>query len=193
VNVYGTELHYLAGPRHHEAPGRQLRFAAVTFGETPPSSRRREPARERPAVASGIRALSLWRPWPWLILHLGTVLQDPTKAKNIENRPWRTHYRGLLVLHAGRVIQKDVLNHITDQFGPSAAAATAEGFVGVATLTDVHHADTCNAKCSEWAERQGWHWVIQRPRAFPRPIPGPGRQGLFIPPPTAIAAAEASE
>jgi len=37
------------------------------------------------------RALSIRQPWAYAILHLG---------KDIENRPWRTNFRGPLLIHA---------------------------------------------------------------------------------------------
>lgn len=49
------------------------------------------------AVASsdvlGLRALSIRQPWAWLILHAG---------KDIENRNWRTSFRGRVLIHAAK-------------------------------------------------------------------------------------------
>ena len=38
-------------------------------------------------------ALSIHQPWAWAILNVG---------KNVENRRWRTRYRGPLLIHAGK-------------------------------------------------------------------------------------------
>jgi hypothetical protein len=38
-----------------------------------------------------MRALTVKQPWAWAILHAG---------KDIENRGWRTHYKGPLVIHS---------------------------------------------------------------------------------------------
>ena len=38
-------------------------------------------------------ALSIRQPWAWLIIHAG---------KDIENRTWYGHYRGPLLIHAGK-------------------------------------------------------------------------------------------
>ena len=40
-----------------------------------------------------VRALSIRQPWAWLILHAG---------KDIENRDWRTPFRGRFLIHAGK-------------------------------------------------------------------------------------------
>jgi hypothetical protein len=41
----------------------------------------------------GMRALSVRQPWAWLILHAG---------KDIENRNWRTNFRGRVLVHASK-------------------------------------------------------------------------------------------
>jgi hypothetical protein len=130
-----------------------------------------------------VRALSLWRPWPYLILHAG---------KDVENRTWGTGYRGLLVLHAGKVIARPALAEIQQGDGAPLAAVLACGFVGVAELVEVHAAVACYDRhgpelCSPWAAADGWHWRLSDPRPFPTAITGPGRQRLFIPPPAAVA------
>ena len=40
-----------------------------------------------------MKALSIRLPWAWMILHSG---------KNVENRNWRTHYRGRFLVHAAK-------------------------------------------------------------------------------------------
>lgn len=122
---------------------------------------------------SELRALSLHRPWAWLILHAG---------KDIENRTWDTGYRGPLILHSARGANQWVLGKIEIDFGADAAREAARpGFIGIADLSSVHSARECGGQCSPWAEPSGMHWVMTSPRAFPAPLPGPGSRGLFIP------------
>lgn len=45
-----------------------------------------------------MKALSIRQPWAWLILNAG---------KDIENRDWRTGYRGRILIHAGRGMTRD--------------------------------------------------------------------------------------
>jgi hypothetical protein len=40
-----------------------------------------------------MKALSIRQPWAWLILHAG---------KDIENREWRTRFRGRVLIHASK-------------------------------------------------------------------------------------------
>lgn len=44
-----------------------------------------------PVAGSGIPAISIRQPWAWLIMHGG---------KDIENRSWRTAFRGKVLVHA---------------------------------------------------------------------------------------------
>lgn len=43
-------------------------------------------------------ALSIRQPWAWLIIHAG---------KDIENRTWRTSFRGKCLIHAGKGCTKE--------------------------------------------------------------------------------------
>jgi len=45
-----------------------------------------------------MKALSINQPWAWVILHNG---------KNIENRKWRTNFRGDFYIHAGKKFDKN--------------------------------------------------------------------------------------
>lgn len=44
-----------------------------------------------------MKALSIRQPWAWLILHGG---------KDIENREWRTSYRGPVLIHASKTMTR---------------------------------------------------------------------------------------
>lgn len=44
-----------------------------------------------------MKALSIRQPWAWLILHAG---------KDIENRTWRTAYRGPVLIHAAQTMTR---------------------------------------------------------------------------------------
>lgn len=47
-----------------------------------------------------MRTISLWRPWPWAIVHAG---------KRVENRDWEIKYRGDIVLHAAKKWDEDAV------------------------------------------------------------------------------------
>lgn len=128
---------------------------------------------------TGPRALSLHRPWAWLIMHAG---------KDIENRTWNTPYRGPVILHSAQSVNTAIAAELARRLGRQAAReAASTGFIGIVDLCAIHPASSCGGQCSAWAESSGMHWVLANPRPFPAPVPGPGSRGLFIPPAHVLA------
>jgi hypothetical protein len=108
------------------------------------------------------RAISIRQPWAYAILYLG---------KNVENRPWRTRYRGRILIQAALKVERDEalkLNLDPDEL-PTGA------IVGSVEIVDCVR----NSK-SKWASRGQWHWVLDKPRYLSKPIPFKGALG-FIP------------
>lgn len=119
-----------------------------------------------------IKALSVIQPWAWLIIFGG---------KTIENRTWRTHYRGPLLIHAGgrksleahyqaRMFVGRELGwrHPVPDF--SDGRLMGGGFVGVVDLVDVRPSPSRAALEGKRYERNPWHmpgywgWVLENPR-----------------------------
>lgn len=87
-----------------------------------------------------MRALSITQPWAWLIIHGG---------KTVENRGWRTHYRGRFLVHAASRATLDgqyaarqwVGQHVgwgTRVPGPNEMSVLCKGgIIGAVTLVDV--------------------------------------------------------
>lgn len=79
-----------------------------------------------------MKALSIRQPYAWLIVN---------GHKDIENRTWRTQFRGRVLIHAGINYPKrdyaDDLEDYPDQYGGSypAREEMIGGIVGVATIT----------------------------------------------------------
>lgn len=78
------------------------------------------------------RALSILQPWAWLIAN---------GHKDIENRSWRTRFRGRVLIHAGKRWgreQRDDLLHVRACFPqiPMPDAFDLGGIVGEATIVD---------------------------------------------------------
>lgn len=124
-----------------------------------------------------MKCLSVRQPWASLIV-LG--------AKDVENRTWRTSYRGPLLIHASQRVEPHDAAYL-------AAAMRAEGLdwpdvlqtggvVGVATLTDCVTEDD-----SEWFDGPvGWILEDARPVPF---FQLTGRLGLFEVPDDILPAA----
>lgn len=60
--------------------------------------------RERP-----VKALSIMQPWAWLIVN---------GCKDIENRDWRCHRRGPVLIHAGKKVDRDAMEALCEGYHP---------------------------------------------------------------------------
>lgn len=116
-----------------------------------------------------LRALSVRQPWAWCIVH---------GHKPVENRSWRTNYRGPLLIHAGQRFDVDgyrwIQAHFPDLLMPPRDAFDRGGFVGCAELVDVVEAHT-----SPWFFGP-YGFVLERaePLSF---RPARGRLGIYGP------------
>lgn len=89
-----------------------------------------------------VKALSVMQPWSWLIV---------TRHKPIENRSWRTRYRGPVAIHAGKKIDeycaadlkrlRHPTTYVSRDFSPPPVFERG-GIVGVADIVD------CVGECS---------------------------------------------
>lgn len=111
-------------------------------------------------------ALSIRQPWAWLILHAG---------KDVENRTWRTSYRGPLLLHAGAWDDGETPAWLRRAFNvdiPDGTVLERGGVVGLAYLVDC-----VRSSASQWFEGP-WGWVLRDPQPLPF-FPLKGKLGLF--------------
>jgi hypothetical protein len=123
-----------------------------------------------------LRALSIMQPWAWLIVN---------GYKDIENRSWSTGFRGQLLIHAGKKLDKyaayDVLSGVhplTRKSFPFPAPKNDDlhlgGIVGEAEIVDcVEQSD------SDWfVGRYGLVMLNARPLPFRA---CKGALGFFLP------------
>jgi len=115
---------------------------------------------------SKIKILSIKQPWAWLIVN---------GYKNIENRTWKTHFRGTFWIHAGKKIDKEAFTFYFQQFEKMPIVSDLEkgGIVGQAQIVD------CVQKHpSPWYDPGGNGFVLikQHPVKF---IPLKGQLGFF--------------
>ncbi len=141
------------------------------------------PATTSDRIALRPPALSVRRPWPWLMFRAG---KDP------ENRRWTTTYRGDLLIHAsggwenpaievaGRLYERGM-----DTIPLSALSGDQDmhprGIVGVVELHDIctAAADGGRCGCPPWAARKQNHWRFRNAAEFPKPVPSGGRLSLW--------------
>src|ERR1044072_3436941 len=118
--------------------------------------------RTAPEADDGPRMLSFWRPWS------AFVFADIALPKGTENRgsfPWT--WRGTLYVHSAQ--RWDRVGETAAQvLGlPYTRTSTPTGYIGLVTLTDVHHADDDACRCHPlWAEPDAYHLVLEDPRPF---------------------------
>lgn len=132
-----------------------------------------------------MKALTLRQPWAGAVMMMG---------KDVENRSQLWTHRGPLLIHAGghlaTAAEFDDVRRISGQPVPilglpgGAPAWEMGAIVGVVDLTDAHRASDCDrygGLCSRWAQPGKVHLQLANPRQLRRPVPCPGRQGLWTP------------
>jgi hypothetical protein len=118
-----------------------------------------------------MRAITIWQPYAERVAD---------GRKTVENRVWRTHYRGPLAIHAGH------------KHEPGFGHMQSGVIIAVAELVAVHRSnDVDMCKCSSIAgahfyvvNRAGehvaaWHWMLERVRRLSEPIEARGKPGLW--------------
>jgi hypothetical protein len=136
-----------------------------------------------------MKALTLWRPWPYVIFH-----PDPEKRKTIENRTWAPPapmFGQLIAIHAGKRWDRDGAEYIEDIIGeyrddeddPSGVIVGVVRVVRV--FNDDHHKalHAMGRRCDPLT-RSPWAfgpvcWVLEDAIPFAKPIPCRGAQGLW--------------
>jgi len=124
---------------------------------------------ETRAIAAGYPALSVRAAWAWAIVHAG---------KRIENRTWRTAYRGPLWIHASSSVTAEDVRQIARWTSREVPLDAPRGaLVAICDLVDiVPFADVSRER---WAEGP-WCWILRNVHET-KPMVMPGRQRLWTP------------
>ncbi len=114
-------------------------------------------------------ALSIRQPWAWLIIQ---------GYKDIENRTWKTPFRGPFLIHTGKLLDEgaDYAVGIAEQRGiiiPPLESLPRGAIVGAAEVKDC-----VTTSESPWFFGP-YGFVLCNPVTFPTPIPYKGQQGFF--------------
>jgi hypothetical protein len=119
-----------------------------------------------------MKAISLWQPWAWAILHAG---------KDVENRVWRTIHRGPLLLHAAkrRVTQEEAENFV-DLLDDILGARRVSELLPIGSCYDtiiglpkggiVGRVDVVGCRRgveSPWAFSDQYQWIVENPTPLP--------------------------
>jgi len=118
-----------------------------------------------------MKVIVIRQPWAWLIVH---------GFKDIENRTWRTRYRGALLIQASAGLPtKRALEDIR-LFARKRGVDLPEDFERGGIVGMVQLDDCVASSRSKWFEGPVG-WVLSKPKRL-RFIPLKGRLGLFDPP-----------
>jgi hypothetical protein len=114
-----------------------------------------------------MKAISIQWPWSWAILEAG---------KDVENRTWATAFRGRVLVHTGKTIDREALHWLRTQ-GYRVPESAPLGCV----LGSVEIADCVEASSSFWFGGP-YGLVLREPRTCSVPIPCRGALGFFAVP-----------
>ena len=126
-----------------------------------------------------MKALSLKPPWAWLIVH---------GIKPIENRRWKTNFRGPVMIHQSKTFDYDGLKWIEaniEELIPdymefihhtTVARLYSPGMI----IGQVEITDCVTQHDSPWFFGP-YGFVLTNPQEYEKPIPCKGRLGFFEP------------
>lgn len=131
------------------------------------------------------RILTVRNPWAWSLIYAGKDVENRTR--NIAGS-----YRGPVLIHAGmQLVGDDDPAWEVPAYRDALARETSVNrhrldvrgaIIGVVDLVDVHYGDWCwdgpLTHCSQWADPDAHHLVLENPRALDEPIPYKGGLGL---------------
>lgn len=112
-----------------------------------------------------MKCLSIRQPWASLIV---------AGSKDVENRTWPTKYRGPVLIHAALTADISSISLPDGVLNRSITELPRGVIIGQATIVNC-----VRNHPSPWAGIGAWHWVLANAKAFDRPVPYPGRLGLF--------------
>ena len=109
-----------------------------------------------------MKVLTVKQPWASLIVQ---------GLKNIENRTWRTKFRGKILIHAAAKPVKEGWNALTKkQRLLLPCEPLIENLPYGSIIGSVEIIDCVQNHPSEWAEKGVWNWVLANPILFEKPI-----------------------
>lgn len=123
-----------------------------------------------------IKALTVRQPWAHAIVHLG---------KDVENRSWRTHYRGPLLIHAAARQERNGRELLSECINKTPSERAMGGLPTGCIIGLVDLVDCVRNSKSKWAFARNWHWLLRAPRAV-GPLQCAGHLGLWTPPPEVL-------
>ena len=116
-----------------------------------------------------MKVLTVRQPWAHAIINLG---------KDVENRVWRTHYRGPLLIHAAAQRPSNPREMLAEYMRRPPSEENLRNLPLGAIVGAVELWNCIENSDSRWADEGEWHWLVQSPRPI-KPIECTGRLGLW--------------
>jgi hypothetical protein len=102
-------------------------------------------------------------------------------GKDVENRSWKTNYRGRILVHVSKNPHRNYRDIFNKVFLPNLTEGEWEEmnreWCG-RIIGSVELVDCVRDHNSSWAEPGQWHWVLKDPKPC-KPIPAKGALGLW--------------
>lgn len=114
-----------------------------------------------------MKALSIRQPWAWLIAE---------GIKDIENRTWKTDYRGKLIIHASKLWDQEGYEFITYKKRGWVPGKNYHHYGMILGIVEM--VDCVNHHTSEWFFGP-WGFVFEKAKMINTPIKYRGALGLF--------------
>lgn len=129
-----------------------------------------------------MKVLSVRQPWAWAIIHGG---------KDIENRNWKTNYRGPLAIHAGQSFDftaEELRNVLRGEYGNGLREMIHKfqqdddirgAIIGTVNLIDCIPSYACKSPWKAGDDPDYFCWKLASPRPLREPIKVAGKLGIF--------------
>lgn len=119
-----------------------------------------------------MRTLSVRPVWAWCMFHA-----ERAKRKDVENRSWRTHYRGPLLIHASQTLRD--IGYDCDAADRILRPGQVPDLVDIGAIVGrVILVDCVRNHRSRWALKNCWNWVLSDPEPCD-PVECNGKLGLW--------------
>lgn len=122
-----------------------------------------------------MKAITIKQPWASLIVH---------GIKDIENRSWRTNFRGRVLIHSsakGDIAKFGCLqpNRRLKVLNTPMSHICFNDLPFGSIIGSVEIVDCVQNHPSIWADKGAYNWVLANPVLFKKPIPAKGRLSFW--------------
>lgn len=115
-----------------------------------------------------MKALTIKNPWSYLIA---------SGIKDVENRTWKTNFRGRIYIHSSKKFPFMILEQVLTEaqwksinLSVKEPLLSGEAIPTGAIIGEVDIVDCVVDSKSVWAEPEGFHWVLENPVLYKKPI-----------------------